>query len=117
MAYTAIPKDMSRVRTKIVMGLTQRQLVCFGSALITGLPVFLTLRSIISADIATLGFIAVCVPFFLLAMYERDGLPLERVLLYFVRVKYLRPKARAYRICNFYAVLGNSRVRLIGKVR
>ena len=29
MAYVRIPKDLTKVRTKFALGLTQRQLVCF----------------------------------------------------------------------------------------
>ena len=31
MAYVPVPKDLTRVKTKIMFNLTKRQLVCFGS--------------------------------------------------------------------------------------
>ena len=30
MAYVTVPKDLSRVKTKVLFNLTKRQLVCFG---------------------------------------------------------------------------------------
>ena len=39
-AYVPIPKDLSAIKTKFVMGLTKRQAVCFTAAAATGLPVF-----------------------------------------------------------------------------
>ena len=44
-------------------------------------------------------------PFFLFALYERNGLPLEKYLLYFVRACFIRPKQRPYMTNNFYAAL------------
>ena len=49
--------------------------------------------------------IVVMMPFFLFAVYERNGLPLEKCLLYFVRACFIRPKQRPYMTNNFYAAL------------
>lgn len=42
---------------------------------------------------------------FLLAMYEKNGQPLEVIIRQFVEVKFLRPKERPYQTNNFYAAL------------
>lgn len=44
-------------------------------------------------------------PFFFLAMYERDGLPLEKVLKNIIRTRFLYPRVRPYKTENFYALL------------
>ena len=31
MAYVSIPKDLSHIKSKVIFGLTMRQLLCFGS--------------------------------------------------------------------------------------
>ena len=49
--------------------------------------------------------ILVMLPFFLLAMYEKNGQPLEKVLGNILRVCVLRPKQRPYRTNNFYSAL------------
>ena len=40
MAYVPVPKDLSKVKTKVAFNLTKRQIVCFAAALILGLPLF-----------------------------------------------------------------------------
>ena len=41
MAYVTVPKDLTKVKSKVVFGLTKRQLICFGGALLIGVPLFL----------------------------------------------------------------------------
>ena len=36
MAYVTVPKDLTKVKSKVVFGLTKRQLICFGGALLVG---------------------------------------------------------------------------------
>ena len=36
MAYVPVPKDLSRVKSKIAFNLTKRQLVCFGGGALLG---------------------------------------------------------------------------------
>jgi hypothetical protein len=38
-------------------------------------------------------------------MYEKDGMPLEKVLLNIIRVKFLNPGIRRYETENLYSVL------------
>ena len=41
-------------------------------------------------------------PAFLFAMYEKDGLPLEKVLKNMITVKFIRPPVRKYQMENLY---------------
>jgi len=41
-------------------------------------------------------------PAFLFAMYEKDGMHLEDVLMHMIRVKFLRPPVRKYETENYY---------------
>ena len=45
MAYVTVPKDLSKIKTKVFFGLTKRQLVCFTPAVLLGVPLFLTQRT------------------------------------------------------------------------
>ena len=45
-------------------------------------------------------------PFFLLAIYEKNGQPLEKAAANIIRVIFIRPKKRPYKIDNFYSLLG-----------
>lgn len=47
----------------------------------------------------------VMLPFFLLAMFERNGQPLEKVARNMANVLFLRPKRRPYMNNNFYTAL------------
>lgn len=103
MAYVNVPNDLSKIKTKLAFNLTKRQLICFGAAAAAGVPLYLLTRGALGNSAALLLMLAVMLPAFLLAMYERDGLPLEKVLYHIIRAKYLRPGVRLYRTENIYA--------------
>jgi len=105
MAYVSIPKDLTAVKTKFALGLTKRQVVCFGAAVITGLPVFFLFRMILPGNIAAMFMMLIMLPWFLFAMYEKNGQPLEQYLKYMITVKYKKPPVRKYKAFSFYAVM------------
>lgn len=105
MAYVPVPKDLSRVKSKIAFNMTKRQLVCFGGGALLGVPLFFLTRGPLGNSTAAMCMVLVMLPFFLLAMYEKNGQPLETVLGNILRVCFLRPKQRPYRTNNFYAAL------------
>ena len=94
------------IKTKLAFNLTKRQLVCFSSAAAVGLPAYLFSRGSIGNSAAMFLMIGLMLPFFFLAMYERDGLPLEKVLKNIIRTRFLYPRVRPYKTENFYALLG-----------
>ena len=49
--------------------------------------------------------IVVMLPLFLLAMYERNGQPLEVIAGQIIQTVFIRPKERPYQTNNFYAAL------------
>lgn len=105
MAFVPVPKDLNRVKTKIMFNLTKRQLICFGTAALIGVPLFFLLRDSGGNFAATLGMMAVMLPAFFLGMYEKNGQPLEKLLSYYIRARFLRPKIRPYKTANYYALL------------
>lgn len=107
MAYVSVPNDLSKVKTKMAFNLTKRQLVCFGIAAAIGIPAYLFARSAIGNTGAMLLMIALMLPCFLVAMYERDGLPFEVVVGNIIRTKLLWPGTRPYQTQNIYAYLSN----------
>ena len=80
MAYVPVPKDMNAVKTKVAFNLTKRQIVCFGAGLLVGLPVFFLIKGHVSSSTATLLMVLVMLPFFMFAMYEKNGQPLEKII-------------------------------------
>lgn len=109
MAYVNVPNDLSKIKTKVAFNLTKRQLICFGIAAVVGIPTYLLTRSAIGNTGAMLLMIGLMLPCFLLAMYERDGLPFEKVLRNIVRATFLWPRIRPYRTDNFYSYFINPR--------
>lgn len=105
MPYVNIPNDLSKIKTKMAFNLTKRQLLCFGAAAVVGVPTYLFTRSAIGNTAAMLIMIALMLPFFFVAMYERDGLPAEKVARNIARAMFIRPGARPYKTENFYAIL------------
>jgi hypothetical protein len=105
MAYVPVPKDMNAVKTKVAFNLTKRQLICFGAGVLVGVPLFFLLRGRMGSSTATLLMVLVLLPFFLFAMYEKNGQPLEKILYNIVQVSFLRPKERPYRTNNFYSAV------------
>ena len=109
MAYVSVPNDLTKIKSKLAFNLTKRQLICFGGAALIGIPTYLLTRSVIGNTAAMLLMIALMLPCFFFAMYERDGLPFEKVLRNIVRSRILWPRTRPYKTENFYAYLMNVR--------
>ena len=105
MAYVPVPKDLTKVETKVMFNLTRRQLVCFTAGALVGVPLFLWLREPAGNSMAAMCMMLVMMPFFLLAMYEKHGQPLEKIVGNILKVAVIRPKQRPYQTNNFYAVL------------
>ena len=98
-SYISASRDLSKVKTKVFMNLTKRQILCFGAGALIGVPFFL-LKSSGNLSLAALGMMAVMLPLFFLAMHEKDGQPLEVVAKHFYEAKFKRPKTRPYKTKN-----------------
>lgn len=105
MAYVPVPKDLNAVKTKVMFNLTKRQLICFGSGAAVGVPLFFLCKSFMNTSVAAIIMIIVMLPFMLMAMYEKNGQLLEKIVWNIVQVCFLRPKQRPYMTNNFYTVL------------
>ena len=116
MAYVTIPKDLTKVKSKVLFGLTRRQLICFGAAVLVGVPLFFLLKDAVDSSTATLCMILVMLPFFLFAMYERHGQPLEVIIGQMIQTMFVRPKERPYQTHNFYTAV-QQQIKLEKEVR
>lgn len=105
MAYVPVPKDLNAVKTKVLFNLTKRQLICFGFGVAVALPLFFLCKNSMNTSVASIVMIIVLLPFMLLAMYEKNGQHLEKILRNIIQVSFLRPKQRPYMTNNFYSVL------------
>ena len=105
MAYVSVPKDLTRVKTKVIFNLSKRQIVCFGGGALIGVPLFFWLRPGLGSSPAAICMMLAMLPFFLLGLYENNGRPLEKVLRDVADTLVRRPKARPYRTNNVYGAL------------
>ena len=105
MAYVPVPKDLTRVKTKFLFNLTKRQVVCFGLGALVGVPVFFLTKGALGVSLAAALMIIVMLPFFMFALYEQHGQPLEVLLRHFIQARFVRPRTRVYETDNFYATI------------
>ncbi len=112
----AVPKNLSGIKTKVAMNLTKRQLICFGGAAAVGIPFYLVTKGVLGTQASALIMVALMLPFFFLAMYEKDGFPAEKILYFMLRQKLLTPGIRPYKSENLYKQL-EEREKLKKEVR
>ena len=105
MAYVPVPKDLTRVKSKLVFNLTKRQIICFGLGALAGVPLFFLTKGAVGTSVASLLMIMAMIPFFMFAMYERYGQPLEVLLRHYMQARFVRPSRRIYQTENFYATI------------
>ena len=94
MGYVTVPKDLKRIKSKVALGLTKRQLVCIGASAAVGVPLFFLVRGPLGNTLAMLLMLVAMAPGFALGMYERDGMPLERVVMDYLDVRRRKPAIR-----------------------
>lgn len=102
MAYVTVPKDLTKVKNKVAFNLTKRQLICFGVGALIGFPFYFLTKGVLGNTNAATGMVLLMVPAFMFAMYEKDGLYLEQILMNFINVRFLHPQVRRYETENFY---------------
>ena len=104
-SYISVPRDLTKVKSKVMFNLTKRQLICFGMAVLAGVPSFFLLKAALSVNAAVMGMMAVMMPFFFFAMYEKNGQPLEAIIIHIIESAFIRPKIRSYATDNYYSAL------------
>lgn len=104
-SYISVPRDLTKVKSKAFFNLTKRQLICFGTAVLLGVPSFFLMKSAVAVNIAVMGMMVIMMPFFFLAMYDRNGQPLEVILDHMVQARFKRPRIRPYKTDKRYAAI------------
>ena len=75
MAFVPVPKDLNRVKTKVMFNLTKRQLICFSIAAAVGVPIFFLVKAHLDLSTAAMLMVVIMLPFIFFALYEKDGQP------------------------------------------
>lgn len=104
-SYISVPRDLTKVKSKVMFNLTKRQLICFSLAALIGVPSFFLIKQIAATSVAAIGMMVIMMPFFFLAMYVKNGQYLEVYLRHFIEATFVRPKQRPYKTDNYYAAL------------
>ena len=104
-SYISVPRDLTKVKSKVMFNLPKRQLICFGLAALVGVPSLFLLKLAFSISTSVMIMMVIMMPFFFLAMYEKHGQPLEVFLKHFIQANFVRPKTRPYKTDNYYAAL------------
>ena len=63
MAYVPVPKDLTKVKTKVALNLTKRQLIFFSLAAVVGIPFYLFMRKPIGSSIAAILMVTIMLPY------------------------------------------------------
>ena len=104
-SYISVPRDLTKVKSKVIFNLTKRQIICFSVAALIGVPSFFLIKSVAEINVAVMGMMVIMMPIFFFAMYEKNGRPLEVYLGHFIEAVFKRPKKRPYKTDNYYAAL------------
>lgn len=102
MAYVSVPKDLTKVKNKVAFNLTKRQMICIGIAAAIGLPFYFLTRNVLGTSNSATIMVLLMLPAFMFAMYEKDGMHLEQVLMNIITVKFLKPDIRRFETDNLY---------------
>ena len=107
MAYIKVPSDLSKIKNKVAIGMSARQLICIGAGLAVAVPVILIVRIVMEmeSNMALVIFMVTLAPFAAFAFFERDGLFLEHFLRYRLRKMFFYPRRRLYKQENRYAFM------------
>ncbi|MBC1945417.1 PrgI family protein [Listeria booriae] len=105
MPFVPVPKDLTKVKTKVAFNLTKRQLICFSIATGIGIPSYLFLKQHISTDLAAIAMVIIMLPLFFVALFEKDGQPFEKLARNYIRSRFIKKRKRVYRTKNYYKLL------------
>lgn len=70
--------------------------MCFAAAAVIGLPTYFLTRDLLGQSFSAIIMVTLMVPFFLLAVYEKDGMPLEKIIHNIILVRFVLPAERPY---------------------
>ena len=104
-SYISVPRDLTKVKSKVFLNMTKRQLIGFSVAALIGVPSFFLIKKVAEVNVAVMGMMVLMMPIFFFTMYEKNGRPLEVYLGHFIQAIFIRPKKRPYKTDNYYAAL------------
>ena len=101
MAYVKIPKDLTKVKTKVALNMTKRQLIGFSMSGLIGFPVYMLCKDFLGTDVSMIVMSIVVLPVLFATLYEKDNLPFEKHLAYIFKF-HSSKKIRLYKTKSIY---------------
>lgn len=102
MAYVSVPKDLTNIKTKFIGNFTKRQCICFGVGVMIGFPTYFLVNKVAGSTGGFFALLAVMFPFFLFGMMEKNGMPLEKYLYFYIMHRFVNPPLRVYKTKTIY---------------
>ncbi|MBR4343450.1 MAG: PrgI family protein [Lachnospiraceae bacterium] len=109
-------KDPTKVKSRFIGSFSKRQILCYGIAVLIGVPFYLLTKDIIGKESAALFMVALLFPAIICSIYEKDGLPAEKYFLRFIKWRFFRPMKREYRKENRFERM-KRREQLVNEVQ
>ena len=95
-------KDPKDIKQKFIGSFTKRQFICFSLAAVTGVPFYFMTRNTLGTDAAALLMMVIMLPFFFFAIYEKEGVPAEKLLIQMINMTFIRAGIRDYKSTTKY---------------
>lgn len=109
-----IPSDLKKIESKLMLGLTKRQLIGLSITTAFAVPVFIILKTI-SVDIALYGLFFVSAPVLFATIFKKDGMVTETWVRLYLEYKYLNPQKRYYGVSKKNRKLAEERKMINAK--
>lgn len=97
-----INKDIREYTESVFFGLNVRQLICSGLAVAAAVAVYFEAKEIVSKDTITYLCIAAAAPFAAIGFIRYNGMPLEKLIVAWVKDNFLIPRRLTFRSNNLY---------------
>ena len=98
-----IVKDPTKVKSRFIGSFSKRQIVCYGIAILMGVPFYFLTKDVLGKETSALIMVALMFPAIISSIYEKEGLPAEKYFIRYFRWKFIRPVNRAYKAENRFA--------------
>jgi hypothetical protein len=92
-----VSKDLNQIEPKILLGFSKRQLIWNGLGVLVGGLVFFAFKGVLSIPLCMFVMMIFAFPFFLVSIFQKEGLNFEQIAKHFFISQYRKNPIRIYR--------------------
>jgi len=92
-----VPKDLNTIEPKLFFGFTKRQLIWNGIGVLAGGLAYFAVKDILNPTITMTVTMIFAFPFFLVSIFQKDGLTVEEIAKHFFISQYRKNPIRVYK--------------------